>query len=135
MDYTLPSQPAPPYPGQGYPGAPPPVVQPANPQVVVVQTQIPQHRISFGSNPTQMTCNNCKKQITTAVESKPSLIQWGICLAICFLGGGCGCCLIPFCIDSLANYDHDCPNCNVRVGSKNYCLLMLDDSNKETIYV
>ena len=57
------AQPAPPYSSQGYPGAPPPVVQPANPQVVVVQTQIPQHRISFGSNPTQMTCNNCKKQV------------------------------------------------------------------------
>ena len=32
--------------------------------------------------------------------------------------GCCGCCLIPFCMESLADHHHDCPNCRARLGTK-----------------
>jgi len=118
-DSTLPAQPA-------YGPAPPPTydapysasqVEPHN--LVIVQSHPPPlQNIRFNEHPVRMTCNNCQQQITTRVESKSSLLQWGICLAICALGGGCGCCLIPFCMDSLGDYHHDCPHCNARLGTK-----------------
>ena len=41
-------------------------------------------------------------------------------LKIFFCRGGCGCCFIPFCMESLAEHHHECPNCRVRLGSKRH---------------
>lgn len=55
----------------------------------------------FGDVPIQCICSHCHQPIVTRVEQQTGLIAWLICAAILLLGGWLGCCLIPFCIDSL----------------------------------
>ena len=70
-------------------------------------------------------------QIVTKVETSYSWIQWAIgwnlplwvgnnnvveIIFIILFRGGCGCCLIPFCIEDLSEYNHGCPNCNANLG-------------------
>ena len=55
----------------------------------------------FGDIPIQCICSNCHQSIVTRAEQQTGLISWLICAGILLLGGWLGCCLIPFCIDSL----------------------------------
>lgn len=64
---------------------------------IFMPTQIP----LFGDMPIQCICSNCRQPIVTRIEQQTGVISWLICAAILLLGGWLGCCLIPFCIDSL----------------------------------
>lgn len=44
-------------------------------------------------------CANCKASVATYVVSKPSRKTFISSLAICLIGGWCGCCVIPFYMD------------------------------------
>lgn len=57
--------------------------------------------ILYGDNPIQCICPHCHQTICTRVEKKTALLSWLLCGGILLFGGWLGCCLIPFCIDSL----------------------------------
>ena len=74
------------------------------------------HFMSFGTTPVTINCHNCGKNITTSVIKKTGAMQWLACGICCIFGCDFGCCFIPFCIDSLKDVTHSCPNCNIVLG-------------------
>ncbi|KAM8934625.1 lipopolysaccharide-induced tumor necrosis factor-alpha factor isoform 2-T2 [Pelodytes ibericus] len=97
-----------PYVVQPLPQAPPPLA---------VQTVFVQQPIAFHDRPVQMCCPFCTQMITTRLSYTSGALAWLSCGGLCLLGCGFGCCLIPFCIDSLKDVDHYCSSCNALVGS------------------
>ena len=55
----------------------------------------------YGDMPIQCTCPHCHQTICTRIEKKTALLSWLLCGGILLFGGWLGCCLIPFCMDSL----------------------------------
>ncbi|CAF3716715.1 unnamed protein product [Rotaria sp. Silwood1] len=74
--------------------------------------------LMFGDIPVQCTCPHCYQVIVTRVEKKDGVLPWLICGGILLMGGWLGCCLIPFCIDSLKDIEHYCPYCAALLGSR-----------------
>ncbi len=54
--------------------------------------------------------------LIVSTRKENGTITWLACCAICFVGGGLGCCLIPFCVDATKDTCHACPACNRDVG-------------------
>lgn len=77
----------------------------------IVTTVVP-----VGSESTHMICPHCYAEIDTATRTEPGMIAYISGLVIALLGGFCGCCLIPCCIDSCMAVHHTCPNCNAYLG-------------------
>ena len=106
-------QPNPPYPGypqgppQGYPGQPQ-MQQPTTANVIYVQS----HEMRFNKYPAQIQCPSCHNAVTTQVTPVNGLLTWLACGGACLFGCWLGCCLIPFCIDDLKDFEHRCPNCH-----------------------
>uniref|UniRef100_A0A672Y2J0 LITAF domain-containing protein n=1 Tax=Sphaeramia orbicularis TaxID=375764 RepID=A0A672Y2J0_9TELE len=40
-----------------------------------------------------------------------SSVTWLVCIMTALIGCVAGCCLIPFCLDSLKSLTHRCPRC------------------------
>ena len=95
---------------QGYPQGPP---QGNN---YNGRQQYRQNFFSFGDAPVATTCSNCNTQIVTAMRRSTGTTQWIASALICVFGFWCGCCLIPFCVDSWQDITHSCPNCNYVLG-------------------
>ncbi len=57
--------------------------------------------VMYGEAPIRTNCPNCNQIIVTRVEKRTGLVTWIGCGVIAMFGGCLGCCLIPFCIDSL----------------------------------
>ncbi|CAF2775519.1 unnamed protein product [Rotaria sp. Silwood2] len=80
------------------------------------------HEIQFfpptpiGQEPVQCTCPNCHSFIRTSVRHRDGLLVWLSCGVLIFVGCICGCCLIPFCIPNIKNYQHYCPQCKAVIG-------------------
>ncbi|CAF1192844.1 unnamed protein product [Adineta steineri] len=72
----------------------------------------------YGDLPIQCICPHCQQSIVTRIERQTGLVSWLVCGGILLLGGWFGCCLIPFCIDSLKDTEHYCPNCAVLLGTR-----------------
>jgi lipopolysaccharide-induced tumor necrosis factor-alpha factor len=70
----------------------------------------------FGSQPVQCACPQCHLTIVTRVERTPGLLVWILCCILILFGCWFGCCLIPFCIPSIQNTQHYCPNCKSFIG-------------------
>mmetsp|Transcript_29085 Transcript_29085/g.52054 ORF Transcript_29085/g.52054 Transcript_29085/m.52054 type:complete len:103 (+) Transcript_29085:757-1065(+) len=68
--------------------------------------------------PQVMRCPMCQHETVTLVQYKPGLFAWVASGVICFLGGGLGCCLIPFCVESFKDAHHTCSHCNSPLGTK-----------------
>ncbi|ODM92307.1 Lipopolysaccharide-induced tumor necrosis factor-alpha factor [Orchesella cincta] len=81
------------------------------PQVVVVGTT------SLGTHKARITCRNCRNEIQTSTDKKPSIFSWISAGVLCIFGCVCGCCLIPFCVDSCMDTHHSCPNCGAHLGT------------------
>ncbi|KAM3916683.1 lipopolysaccharide-induced tumor necrosis factor-alpha factor isoform 1-T2 [Leptodactylus fuscus] len=97
---------------------PPYVVQPVPMQApVTVQTVYVQQPVTFHDRPIQLCCPNCSRLTTTRLVHTSGALAWLSCGGLCLLGCGFGCCLIPFCIDSLKDVDHYCANCHALLGS------------------
>merc|ERR1711945_54936 len=79
-------------------------------QNVVVQN------VDFGSRPVTMVCPRCNNQITTNTSAVTSTAQHIGCCLCCIFGGVFGCCLIPYCMDSLQQVTHTCPLCKSTLG-------------------
>ncbi|KAJ8253686.1 hypothetical protein COCON_G00202980 [Conger conger] len=113
--------PGPPAP-QGYtkvpqhPYPPQPVSPPLTSPVVSVQTVYVQPGVIFGDRPVQTHCPACTQFVLTRTEFQAGTITWLSCLALSFFGCFYGCCLIPFCADSLKDVKHFCPNCSNYLG-------------------
>ncbi|KAG8432923.1 hypothetical protein GDO86_017259 [Hymenochirus boettgeri] len=97
---------------------PPYIVQPAPLQPpVTVQTVYVHQPQNFFDRPVQMCCRFCNSMITTRLEYSSGALAWLSCGGLCLFGCCAGCCLIPFCIDSLKDVDHYCTNCHALLGS------------------
>lgn len=66
------------------------------PQPNIVYIGLP---VRLGDNPSRTMCPNCHANVLTEVKYQSGLLTWVIAGGLCFFGLGCGCCLIPFCID------------------------------------
>ncbi|UJR29087.1 hypothetical protein I4U23_010301 [Adineta vaga] len=72
----------------------------------------------YGDLPIQCICPHCHQTIATRIEKQTGLVSWLACGGILLFGGWLGCCLIPFCVDSLKDTEHYCPNCAVLLGTR-----------------
>ncbi|XP_055336461.1 lipopolysaccharide-induced tumor necrosis factor-alpha factor homolog isoform X2 [Paramacrobiotus metropolitanus] len=93
---------------------------PVAPVVQMVQlpvyAQAPAPGVMIYPDPLTTTCPHCNQTVTTVVEYRSGSLTY-ICMGIiAFLGGICGCCLIPTCIDSLKDAYHYCPSCQQYIG-------------------
>eukprot|EP00092_Neocalanus_flemingeri_P080939 GFUD01101023.1.p1 GENE.GFUD01101023.1~~GFUD01101023.1.p1 ORF type:complete len:143 (+),score=25.39 GFUD01101023.1:224-652(+) len=109
------------YPEGAYPlppkGANPPGYTPSV-QTVVQVVQLPAP--DLGCHAVQMVCPSCQKSVTTEISSSPSVMAWGMSAILCFtMLWPCFC--VPFCVDSLQNVKHKCPQCKVVLGRYRGC--------------
>uniref|UniRef100_A0A8C9RF78 Si:dkeyp-75b4.8 n=1 Tax=Scleropages formosus TaxID=113540 RepID=A0A8C9RF78_SCLFO len=85
----------------------------------IVTTQAQTQGVLFcgnlGGHPCQTTCTNCQQKITTRVIYKPGAFSWLMCFVFVILGLFCGCCLIPFFVDSFEDAHHSCPLCHAHL--------------------
>ncbi|TRY78869.1 hypothetical protein TCAL_10651 [Tigriopus californicus] len=93
--------------GYTYSSNAPPPAQEA--QQIVVPLQL-------GDEPAKLKCPQCHQMIKTRVTSSSGLGAWLACAGCAIFGLVFGCCLIPFCIDSMKVYNHYCPSCNTYLG-------------------
>ena len=49
--------------------------------------------------PQHCVCPNCRANILTQLKYDSGVAAWLIAGGLCLFGLGCGCCLIPFCLD------------------------------------
>lgn len=68
---------------------------------VATQMLVTTQSLIYGDMPIQCICPHCHQAIVTRVEKKTGLVSWLVCGGIVLVGGWLGCCLIPFCVDSL----------------------------------
>lgn len=78
--------------------------------------------ISVGSSPTRLRCPNCQADVITQINHKSGCMTWALCGSICAIGlfAPCawfGCQLIPFCIDSCKDVQHNCSNCKAYIAT------------------
>ncbi|XP_066530587.1 lipopolysaccharide-induced tumor necrosis factor-alpha factor homolog [Hoplias malabaricus] len=107
-----------PYPTPGYTQvySPPPPGPPVTNPVVSVQTVYVQPGVVFGDRPVQVFCTRCTQSVLTHVEYSSGTMAWLACAGLFIFGCIYGCCLIPFCVDSLKDVTHRCPNCTNVLG-------------------
>ncbi|CAG9800086.1 unnamed protein product [Chironomus riparius] len=80
------------------------------------QNVIMQQSIALGPDPIIMTCPRCHASIKTAISNVPSCGTHFMCLFICILSCGLGCCIIPYFMKSCQSQKHICPNCELAIG-------------------
>lgn len=106
---------APPVP-PGYPVGPP------GQTVVVHSAPIYVTQNVFGEVPIQTTCPKCQSQVMTQIDYETGTLTWIVVATLFGLGFAIivtwFCCCIPFCIDSLKDVVHKCPNCHTVIGKK-----------------
>lgn len=115
-----PYQVGPPPPPGFQPGPPPPSFQP-QPQPTIIHTTTIHQTAQFGETPKRMMCPNCRAEILTAVDSEFSVGQHIAFFVMCLTGICWICSCAPYCMDSLANVKHSCPQCHTHLGTFNRC--------------
>ncbi|ESO82382.1 hypothetical protein LOTGIDRAFT_134649, partial [Lottia gigantea] len=75
---------------------------------------LPQNR--WGPDPQTVYCPYCNAHITTLTQYESGALTWLSSGLLCLFGLWFGCCLIPFCVDSLKDVKHKCRNCQRLVG-------------------
>ncbi|XP_030646738.1 lipopolysaccharide-induced tumor necrosis factor-alpha factor homolog [Chanos chanos] len=104
------------YPQQAYsqPYHPPVQAPPPTRPIVTVQTTVVQSGM-YGTLPVQTVCPACAQNVITQLDYSSGNAVWLLCLGLCMFG-----CfpfsLIPFCVDSLKDVTHTCPNCRAVLG-------------------
>ncbi|XP_077991164.1 LITAF domain-containing protein-like [Glandiceps talaboti] len=101
-------------------GQPPPGGYQTTAATVVVQpTGVTVFGNAYRDYPVHQQCPHCHQNITTRIEYQDGWIVWLSAGVICLVGGWLGCCLIPFCINSIKDVNHYCPACNNFLGKYN----------------
>ncbi|KAL7669804.1 hypothetical protein ACOME3_004751 [Neoechinorhynchus agilis] len=95
---------------------PPPPYPATAPGLVPSQSNIPPSNPVLGPILVDITCPHCHQQVITKVEYKTGVITWIVCSVMLVVGFWCGCCLVPFMLDSTKDALHRCPNCNSYIG-------------------
>lgn len=107
-----PVQPAP------YPAANQPGFSSSNTTTIITQQPQVTHIVATGYHeaPVATTCPRCHASVVTATSYVSGTLTWLACLGLCVIGCDAGCCLIPFCLDSMKDVIHVCPACGTQVG-------------------
>ncbi|PRP78512.1 lipopolysaccharide-induced TNF-alpha factor-like [Planoprotostelium fungivorum] len=79
----------------------------------------PPHWGEFLFRPQRHVCQYCQANIVTHVHYETGNLTYLAAALTCLFGCFCGCCLIPFYVDSMKDPVHLCPNCHCVVGRKN----------------
>ena len=74
--------------------------------------------VYWTAHPQPVICPYCHSTTTSTVKYVSGAATWLSCIGICLLGGGIGCCLIPFCVNPLKDCDHFCSNCDALIHRK-----------------
>ncbi|XP_059547809.1 lITAF domain-containing protein [Myotis daubentonii] len=61
--------------------------------------------------PVSYLCPYCGNYIVTVTTPIPGILTWLLCTGLFMFGCVLGCCLFPFCVDSLMDVSHTCPVC------------------------
>ena len=64
-------------------------------------------QVVFGPNPVTASCPN-GHIVTTNLSYKNGTVTFIVAALLCFVLGPC-CAVIPFCVDSLKDVEHTCP--------------------------
>uniref|UniRef100_A0A665VE96 LITAF domain-containing protein n=1 Tax=Echeneis naucrates TaxID=173247 RepID=A0A665VE96_ECHNA len=69
--------------------------------------------------PCRTQCPQCQQFIVTEISTAVSSVTWMVCWMTALVGYGCvgGCCLIPFCMDSMKSTAHKCPKCRSTIST------------------
>lgn len=97
-----------PYPGYAQYQGPQPVYQYPG---YSAQGQPINQPVSWGRNPQDLQCYHCKQFTRTNIHYTTGAANILACFGIALIGCFCGCCLIPFCIDSMKDVEHRCQHC------------------------
>nr|XP_055046093.1 lipopolysaccharide-induced tumor necrosis factor-alpha factor homolog isoform X2 [Misgurnus anguillicaudatus]XP_055046102.1 lipopolysaccharide-induced tumor necrosis factor-alpha factor homolog isoform X2 [Misgurnus anguillicaudatus]XP_055046110.1 lipopolysaccharide-induced tumor necrosis factor-alpha factor homolog isoform X2 [Misgurnus anguillicaudatus]XP_055046119.1 lipopolysaccharide-induced tumor necrosis factor-alpha factor homolog isoform X2 [Misgurnus anguillicaudatus]XP_055046128.1 len=116
MPYPTTDSNQPQYPAQGHGPMYPPPPQPQPVNAPVVQTVYVQPGAVFREAPAQVLCPVCSQTVITQLEYTSGALAWLSCVGLACFGCISGCCLIPFCVDSLKDVTHRCPNCKRTLG-------------------
>ncbi|XP_054432876.1 lITAF domain-containing protein [Pteronotus mesoamericanus] len=65
--------------------------------------------------PMQFPCPYCGNYILTVTTPVPGVLTWMLCTSLFVFGCFLGCCLIPFCVESLMDVKHTCPICGHKI--------------------
>lgn len=101
-------------PPQGY--GPPPSAQTTQTTIIQQPQTVVVGNAMYGEAPVSMVCPYCTATIVTSVQYTPGTLAWLACGGLILVGCWAGCCLIPFCIDSMQDAVHSCPNCRRQLG-------------------
>merc|ERR1739848_147259 len=71
--------------------------------------------LEFGSEPLQLPCWSCERQIMTDVTFDFKLSGWCWAIICCFVGSCLVSCLVG-CLPGFKKFKHHCPLCRVRIG-------------------
>ena len=108
---------APPQPPPAYPFPNQPKQQPHVGRTVIIQQPV-YVAAHFGDTPVRTVCPNCHSEILTRTTQEASGVQHLACLLMfCFGFWLCSC--LPYCMDSLTQTRHTCPNCGTHLGTSN----------------
>ncbi|TPP61043.1 Lipopolysaccharide-induced TNF-alpha factor [Fasciola gigantica] len=84
---------------------------------VVQQPTVCTQVVTFGPVPTAAYCTHCNQQVVTEVHYVTGALTWLLCAIIFFFTGPLFCFLIPFCVDDCKDAVHNCPRCNMTLGT------------------
>ncbi|KRZ51341.1 Lipopolysaccharide-induced tumor necrosis factor-alpha factor -like protein [Trichinella nativa] len=70
----------------------------------------------LGAEPVTVQCVSCHAVVTTETKLVAGSLAWILCVTCLIFGFWFGCCLIPFCIPSVMDVEHRCPNCKAVIG-------------------
>ncbi|RUS80838.1 hypothetical protein EGW08_011393 [Elysia chlorotica] len=73
----------------------------------------------FRELPVRCKCPHCQADVQTGTHYETGTLTWILCAVIFIVGFFCGCCFIPFCIDSAKDVVHTCPSCRQQIGRYN----------------
>lgn len=68
--------------------------------------------------PAMVDCPYCGRRALTSIEHKAGLVTFAVCVGMCLVPAlQLGCCLLPFCVDTMQDVEHRCGACGRMVST------------------